>query len=276
MGKEYWSMTEGSYNCLLDHERNLAFRSALRAAVRPGDVVVDCGGGILSLFAVEAGASRVFCVEHDPRAARFLPGVFAAAGCDDKVMVLEQDALSMELPCPVDVVVCEMIATALIEELQVPVMNRAHCFASDRLRVVLNCYECWADIVHNPDQQHGYRFPVIRYEYKDWSETVSSPLTSKTVYAEIDFSRPVEDTLVDCVIPLTGLRAGRANGVRLGGLTRFYGGDTLADTPAYSYPIILPVDEIAVSEGDRFALHLRYRLCEGFGGLKYHLEKLVA
>lgn len=44
MSKNYWSLTEAIYNCLLDEERNLAFRQAIEAAVRPGDVVADLGG----------------------------------------------------------------------------------------------------------------------------------------------------------------------------------------------------------------------------------------
>lgn len=212
-------------------------------------------------------------MEHDNRAARYLPRVFAAAGYNDRVTIVQQDARKLELPCKVDVIACEMIATGLIEELQVPVMNRAHCFAKDNVRVILEQYECWADLVYNHDQRHGFSFPIVRYEYKDSSETLSIPFTQRVTYAKVDFSRPVNNTEVDSQMVLKIMQAGLINGVRIGGLTKFHGGTTLNDTFAYSYPIILPIEETRVAPDDCFELSLKYEFSKGFTALKFILKK---
>ena len=43
--KEYWSMTEGVFNCLIDEERTKAFEKAILNTVKKGDIVVDMGTG---------------------------------------------------------------------------------------------------------------------------------------------------------------------------------------------------------------------------------------
>ena len=56
--EQYWSMTEGVFNCLIDTKRSIAFKKAIQKTVKVGDVVVDMGtgSGILAMFAAKAGA----------------------------------------------------------------------------------------------------------------------------------------------------------------------------------------------------------------------------
>ena len=43
--KQYWSMTEGVFNCLIDEQRTRAFEKGIKNTVQNGDVVVDMEPG---------------------------------------------------------------------------------------------------------------------------------------------------------------------------------------------------------------------------------------
>ena len=75
-----------------DRVRTEAFRRAIEAAVRPGDVVLDvgAGSGILSVFAARAGAARVYAVEQTSIAV-FAQELVAANGVADVVRVIQGD-----------------------------------------------------------------------------------------------------------------------------------------------------------------------------------------
>ena len=95
---------------LLDQTRTNAFREAIRQLVTPGSVVLDLGtgSGILSFFACEAGARRVFAVDatHSADLAAFLT---RQLGYSDRIEVIHEHSTKVELPEPADVLVTETL-----------------------------------------------------------------------------------------------------------------------------------------------------------------------
>lgn len=101
---------------LSDRPRVEAFRSALMAVVRPGDVVLDlaCGTGILGFLACDAGARRVYAMDDGPIidvARRFA----RANGYADRVTFVRELSTRAILPEQVDVVVCDQVGNLGIE-----------------------------------------------------------------------------------------------------------------------------------------------------------------
>lgn len=102
---------------LRDGVRNEAYREAIRRVVKPGDVVLDVGAGtgILSMFAAQAGARRVYAIERSgiaPIARR----IIRTNGMSDTIVVLHQDLEDVDLPEKVDVIVSEWMGGLGVDE----------------------------------------------------------------------------------------------------------------------------------------------------------------
>lgn len=95
---------------LEDTARLSAFDRAIRATVRPGDVVVDlgCGSGILGLMAVRAGASRVYAIDDSGMVA-VARRIAVANGVADRVVHIAGLSTRVALPEPVDVVLADQM-----------------------------------------------------------------------------------------------------------------------------------------------------------------------
>ena len=98
-----------------DPVRVAAFRRAIAAVVRPGDIVVDlgCALGNFSVFACQAGAARVYAVEVEPiiEAAR---EVVEANGCADRVQFLAGRSTELDVPERAQVVLFEDYTMSLL------------------------------------------------------------------------------------------------------------------------------------------------------------------
>jgi len=102
---------------LADELRTRTYRQAIRSVVRPGDVVLDlgCGSGVLSFFACEAGAAKVYAIEqsHMADVTRLLA---RRARLDDRIEVFHEESSKVELPQRADVLITETIGSFGFDE----------------------------------------------------------------------------------------------------------------------------------------------------------------
>jgi type I protein arginine methyltransferase len=94
---------------ILDRGRTEAYAQAIRARVNPGATVLDlgCGLGILTLFACQAGARKVYAIEPDG-VIEIAREAAAANGYADRVEFIQGLSTEASLPEKVDVVVSEI------------------------------------------------------------------------------------------------------------------------------------------------------------------------
>ncbi len=95
---------------LIDRPRLAAFERAIAETVKPGDVVLDLGSGtgILGLFALKAGASRVYAIDASGLT-QLAREIFAANGFADRAVCLKGLSTRIDLPEKVNVIVADLI-----------------------------------------------------------------------------------------------------------------------------------------------------------------------
>jgi protein arginine N-methyltransferase 1 len=145
---------------ICDRVRTEAFRRAIEAVVRPGDVVLDVGAGtgILSLFAARAGAARVYAVERTTVAV-IAQELAAANGVADIVRVIQGDVMEIELPERVDVIVSEWLGGFGIDEgMLAPVIAARERWLKPGGSMIPSSVTAWAGLVDDHHLGETVRF----------------------------------------------------------------------------------------------------------------------
>jgi enediyne biosynthesis protein CalE3 len=98
--------------CISDPVAMSSYREAIHKTVRPGDIVLDLGAGtgILSYFACQAGAAKVYAVEPTGIIA-LIPQLAADNGFADRVVVMKAESFDIELPERADVMIASMLGS---------------------------------------------------------------------------------------------------------------------------------------------------------------------
>lgn len=102
---------------LRDTTRTRVYQQAIFESVSPGDVVLDVGAGtgVLSLFAAQAGAARVYAVERT-NIAEFAAEMVARNGLGNQIKVIHNDVEQITPPERVDVILSEWLGVYGVNE----------------------------------------------------------------------------------------------------------------------------------------------------------------
>uniref|UniRef100_A0A3B4XNA4 Histone-arginine methyltransferase CARM1 n=1 Tax=Seriola lalandi dorsalis TaxID=1841481 RepID=A0A3B4XNA4_SERLL len=116
---QFHSCLSQQQNLLQDYTRTATYQRAM--LVNETDfrdkVVLDvcCGSGILSYFAIQAGATRVYAVESSPMA-KYTQIMVQSNSLSERIRVLEGEVEEVSCPDMVDVIVSEPIGYMLLNE----------------------------------------------------------------------------------------------------------------------------------------------------------------
>lgn len=116
----YYGQLQHQQNMLEDHVRTEAYYRAIQnnRQAFEGKVVLDVGTGtgILSFFAAQAGAKKVYAVEGSVAMARNAEILVKSNGLADVIQVIKGKIEDIELPEKVDVIISEPMGVMLFHE----------------------------------------------------------------------------------------------------------------------------------------------------------------
>jgi predicted RNA methylase len=181
--------------------------------VREGDVVVDAGSGsgILAVFAVLDGARHVYAIELHPRFCQLISHLAEHNGVADRVTVIRGDASRVELPEPVDVVVCELLCTGQFFEPEIQVINHLRRYCKPGARIVPAAIEHFVQLLDAQEQLYGVR---IDTDSRSQLMADDEPVSTCERYATIAFDRPV-DLAVDVTVSVRARKTRIADAVAI-------------------------------------------------------------
>jgi len=250
--------------CLFDHRRVEYLRDAIYRTVREGDIVVDAGSGtgLLGMFAAQAGAARVYCVELN---GEFIPVIEEHArrnGLSDRIVAVHADATSpLDLPDGVDVVISEVISAGFFYEPQLQIMNNLRKFLKPGGAIVPNAMRNYVELIEAQERLYDLTF---NFDSRFTNLAGDRSLSSRALYLETDF-RGVTDPDISERAPVRATASGTVNAVKITYEIQFVENGEWIDTPTeflLNPQIIFLPSPIDIESDHVYKVSLSYRASE--------------
>ena len=246
--------THYHFDLLKDTDRLSAFFEAIEDYGGNTDLAYDlgCGSGILSYF-LNSHFDNTISLEIDRQAYE--------CACEnlnsfENIEVINSDVLDYEFTKKADLIVCEMLDTALIDEEEVPVLNYAKKFLKDDGIIIPQAIINTVELVN------------LERHYIHWDEGVNYESYSKPiVYSEFNFLNDINPEF-EADLSLKSDKSGIINGLKITSYTKLNENLIVGPLPMLNPPLLIPLDEKTVNVNDLINIKLKYIMGNGIGSIK--------
>lgn len=242
---------------LKDNDRVSAFFEAISQYDSKTGLAYDlgCGSGLLSYFLNEK-FTEIIAIEIDKKASMCASENLKTF---NNISVVNEDVLKYEFLKKADLIVCEMLDTALIDEEEVQVLNHARKFLKEDGVIIPNAVINFAELVN------------MERHYIHWDEGASYEILSETVnYSKIDFKKKINPNFED-ILEFEVNTDGTANGIKITTVTILNDNVVCGPTPMFNPPLLVPIDETKVKCNDLINVKLKYIMGQGIETVKTQL-----
>ena len=242
------------FDLLKDSQRLAVFLEAIKEYDGKRILAYDlgCGSGILSYF-LSSHFDEVIAVEIDSQTAQ-------CAGQNlsdlDNVRLINGDVMECDFPKKADLIVCEMMDTALIDEEQVPVLNHAKKFLKPTGTIIPMAVINSCELV---DMQR---------QYVHWDENaVYEAMSDSVIYSEFDFLDEINPEF-ECEISLQAKKDGFINGLKITTFTRLNENIICGPTPMLNPPLLVPLEKRSVKRNEFIKVKIKYIMGNGIESIR--------
>jgi predicted RNA methylase len=251
------------FNLLSDEERLTAFHEAIMEKARGTVYDIGAGCGILSILA-SFYSNFVYSVEIDHNAAKFAKLNFKSF---DNIFIINKDAKDVVFQDKADLIICEMLDTALIDEEQVPVINSILKFLKKDGDIIPYRILNGAEVIHMDRD-------TICYEDIEANQKPNYEVMSNfVIYGEIDLKNKIKEG-IDVNIEFKILKKGILSGIKITTFTLLTENIICGPTPMLNPPLLIPTEKIKVNIGDIIKIKLNYKMGGGLDSIRTRVEKI--
>jgi predicted RNA methylase len=252
--------TSYHHNLTSDTARLAGFYEAISKTAKGTVYDLGTGSGILSVWA-SPHADIVYAVEINKSVAE---NTRIKLKDHENVEVICADATKFSFLKKADIVICEMLDTALIDEEQVPVLNSVRKYLKDNAVIIpcgiINCVE--------PVQVESEHIC-----YEEDGHPKNQVLGEPSFYSRINFSSYTPTTFnqsIEIKIKTSGI----VSGVKITTFTLITEDIICGPTPMLNPPLIIPVKKTKVSQGNILELDLSYEMGGGLESVRAGIKKI--
>ena len=243
------------FDLLKDQDRLAGFYNAICEYDSAKTLAYDlgCGSGVLSYF-LSLYFEEVISLEANSKTARYAKDNLANF---DNVSVINSDVLDYSFTKKADLIVCEMMDTALIDEEQVPVINHAKKFLKEDGEIIPK------GIINTAELVNLKRDNVHWDEENESYESFSAP----QVYSSFDFLDDISlnfEQAISFEVKMDRI----VNGLKITTFTKLNDNMICGPTPMLNPPLLIPLKKRSVKRNDFINVKLKYIMGKGIESIE--------
>ena len=244
-----------------DKKRVEAFKKIIQDNVHGIVYDLGTGSGILASFASE-NALKVYALEYNPFIIKNTLKNFEKY---DNIELIETDASTFEFKEKPDVVICEMLDTALIDEEQVPVINNVLKYSKKDTLFIPEAVINTIQIIDSGVKYVTY-YENNKPEYKELSEEIK--------YQKISFNNHIDPSFKTS-IKIRTTASGNLNSIKLTTYTILSDDTCLEPTPMLNPPLLLPINNINIKKDEELIVELNYVMGGGLNTIHANIRRNI-
>jgi predicted RNA methylase len=229
---------------------------------------LGCGSGVLSYFASKIG-KRIIAIDKDLNIIKK-----AKYNLKDykNVEIIQGDVLNHEFKNKADLIICETLDTALIDEEQSLIINYALKYLKNNGTMIPSAVINLAELIHTKKHLNNVCYDENNEITLNKKNNINYNILSNSItYNEIDFYKEIDldfKSILKFKIKVDDI----VNGIKISTFTKLTDNIICGTTPMLNPPLLIPIEEKSVKKGEILNIYLEYKLGGGIETIKTYLN----